>query len=237
MRPAGVLIYKRVAETLAEEITNGQFEPGAQLPPEPELSTRFGINRHTLRRAISVLSDMGLVTVEHGRGTFVSTGAVSYPVGRRTRFTDIIARQNLTPASKLIRSAIVPAKAQLAIDLQIETNTPCLMIEMLRFASGVPVSLASHFFEEARFPALAAAIETEGSLTKALHACGISEYFRRTTRISTRNATMEEAKLLRQAPTKPVLVTETVNVDEAGKPVEHGLIRSAADRLQMVFET
>ncbi|MDQ0472053.1 phosphonate metabolism transcriptional regulator PhnF [Labrys wisconsinensis] len=237
MRTSGVIIYKRVVDELVDDIASGKLEPGAQLPPEQDLSARFSVHRHTLRRAISVLSDMGLVTVEHGRGTFVTAGALNYPVARRTRFTEVISRQNLTPSSTVLRTAIVSAKSQLAADLQVGDGTPCIMIDMLRYASGLPVSLASHYFVQARFPTLIDAIESKGSLSRALKECGVEEYFRKTTRVSARSATMEEAKLLRQTPSKPVLVSETVNVDKDNGPIEYGVIRSACERLQLVFET
>jgi len=237
MRTSGVIMYKRVADELVDDIASGKLEPGAQLPPEQDLSARFSVNRHTLRRAISVLSEMGLVTVEHGRGTFVATGALNYPVARRTRFTEVISRQNLTPSSTVLRTAVVPAKSQLAADLEVEDGTPCIVIEMLRYVSGVPVSLASHYFVQARFPTLVDAIERKGALSQALQECGVEEYFRRTTRVSARSATTEEAKLLRQAPSKPVLVSETVNVDTDNMPIEYGVTRSACERLQLVFET
>ena len=51
------------------------------------LSERFGVNRHTVRRAISTLVEQGLLRVEQGRGTFVAEDVVEFVVGERTRFT------------------------------------------------------------------------------------------------------------------------------------------------------
>lgn len=237
MRRTGVAVYKRVADELAEQITGGELEPGAQLPTENELSARFSVNRHTLRRAISILSDIGLVNVEHGRGTFVTNGAMNYPVQKEMSFTDIIAKSSLLPESEFLRSARVPAKGLLAEDLGIEVGTECVMIEMLRFASKVPISISSHFFVAERFPDLADVMKENASLAKSLRACGVKGYHRKLTRISCRSSSEEETRLLRQPPTRPVLIAEVLNVDENDVPVEHAIIRSASERLKFSFET
>ncbi len=52
-------------------ILAGEFEGGQRLPSEPELSTRFGVGRSTVREAMKALSLKGIVEVSVGRGTFV----------------------------------------------------------------------------------------------------------------------------------------------------------------------
>jgi GntR family transcriptional regulator, phosphonate transport system regulatory protein len=237
VRTQGIAVYKSVADALAQEISSGILPPGSRLPPEPELSARFSVNRHTLRRAMSVLSDLGLVNVEHGRGTFVTHGTMNYPVRKEMSFTETISRSSLHPEALFLKSSLVPAKSQLAIDLEVDDETPCVMIEMLRSASGMPISLTSHFFVQSRFPDLAALVESNNSLSASLRQSGVDGYFRKATRISTRISTPEETKLLRQAPSKPVLVAETLNIDGHGHPIEHSVIRSASDRVQYIMET
>ena len=60
---------------------------GAQLPAESALAARFGVNRHTVRRALGVLAEGGLVRTTQGRGSFVEQGPIAYPIGPRTRST------------------------------------------------------------------------------------------------------------------------------------------------------
>ncbi|WP_309139727.1 UTRA domain-containing protein [Siccirubricoccus sp. G192] len=63
------------------------------------------------------------------------------------------------------------------------------------------------------------------------------DYRRLVTRITSRMPTPEEAALLQQSRNRPVLVTEAVNVDPAGLPVEVGFGRYAAGRMQIVVES
>lgn len=63
--------YLRIADALRAEIQTGELAPGAQIPPEAALVTRFGVALPTLRQAIAVLRTEGLVESRQGIGTFV----------------------------------------------------------------------------------------------------------------------------------------------------------------------
>lgn len=63
-----VLVYDK----LYELITNGSFPVGYQLPTEPELATKMGVSRVTLRRALALLHEDGLVSNVRGKGNFIT---------------------------------------------------------------------------------------------------------------------------------------------------------------------
>lgn len=60
-----------VAQLLAA-VSGGEHPPGSRLPPEAELAARANVSRLTLREAVKVLRDKGVLRVEQGRGTFVN---------------------------------------------------------------------------------------------------------------------------------------------------------------------
>ena len=57
---------------IESEILNNNLAPGEKLPTEMELSEMFGVSRASVREAIKNLSVKGLVSIQKGRGTFVS---------------------------------------------------------------------------------------------------------------------------------------------------------------------
>lgn len=62
--------YYSLMEDLKNNILNGKIKPGDKIPSENELSSTYGVSRHTVRKALSILENDGFVTAEHGRGTF-----------------------------------------------------------------------------------------------------------------------------------------------------------------------
>src|SRR3546814_2598248 len=77
-RGGGFALWRQIAHTLGEEIARGDHPPGSRLATEAELSTRFAVNRHTVRRAVAELGAQGLLRVEQGRGTFVQENVIDY---------------------------------------------------------------------------------------------------------------------------------------------------------------
>lgn len=71
-KESGKSKYYSLMETLKEEILSGRIQAGEKLPSENELSRSYGLSRHTVRKALSILENEGYVTAQHGRGTFCS---------------------------------------------------------------------------------------------------------------------------------------------------------------------
>ena len=63
--------YRQLAGVLRDRIRSGELAPGRRMPSEKYLQDEFGLARETIRRALAVLRDEGLIEVRHGHGTFV----------------------------------------------------------------------------------------------------------------------------------------------------------------------
>jgi GntR family transcriptional regulator len=66
------LIYVQVADRITAQIESGQLAPGARLPAERDLAAGFGVSYDSVRRAMELLRERGLIVTVHGRGTFVA---------------------------------------------------------------------------------------------------------------------------------------------------------------------
>ena len=64
-------LYESVARTLQAEIAKGLYPVGSSLPTEAELRRRFSVSRHTIREALRILRENGLVSSRQGAGTIV----------------------------------------------------------------------------------------------------------------------------------------------------------------------
>ena len=235
-RASGLSLWRHIAHTLRQEIGGGTHPPGARLPTEAALATRFAVNRHTVRRALDDLSRHGLIRIEQGRGTFVAEDVLDYIVGPRTRFTEWIRRHNKEPSGRVLRLEETLADAAVAALLGVRPGARVVLLERLGLANDVPVSLTRHYFPQARLPGIRDALTDTARITDALASVGVEDYVRQVTRVTARAPTAAEATLLRMARTRPVLVTESVNIDRAGTVVECSAGCYPTPRVQIVFE-
>ncbi len=235
-RGAGTALWRQIAERLEADIVGGSRQPGEQLPTEQQMAAEFGVNRHTVRRAVATLAEQGLVRIEQGRGTFVQESVIDYRVKQRTRFSENVLQHKREPKGTLITIREEPAEAAVAKALEIRKGSPVVVVERVGEADGRPISVATHYFPKARFAHLADILRETGSITASMERVGVGDYSRKITKVTARVARAADARLLQQAPTRPILMTEGVNVDSLGRPVEYSVARWASDRVQIVFE-
>ncbi|WP_457031147.1 GntR family transcriptional regulator [Kitasatospora sp. P5_F3] len=74
-RPRQIPPYRLAAAELAKEIRAGAYDTDTPFPSEPALSERLGMARMTIRRALEVLRDEGLITTRWGAGSSVVPAA------------------------------------------------------------------------------------------------------------------------------------------------------------------
>lgn len=234
-REAGVAVWRQIAGVLEGEIASGALAPGLKLPPEARLSVRFGVNRHTVRRALDELSRNGLIAIEQGRGSFVRDDVIDYAVGVRPRFSEWIRAHNKEPSGRTIALDERPASEPAVSALGIAEGEAVVVLERLGFADNRPVSFGTHHFPR-RLSGMIEALRLRATVTEALRDVGVADYVRRTTRVGARLPTTGEADLLRMPRTRPVLVTENVNVGPDGAVVEFGITLYPTPRVQLVFE-
>ncbi len=237
VRQDGVTIWRQIAEQVKADIEAGTFSPGSRLPAEPALAKRFGVNRHTVRRALDELARAGLLRVEQGRGTFVTEDVLEYMIGSRTRFTEWIRRHNKEPSGRLLQLGVINADRAVADSLGIIPGEKVVLLERLGLADGIPVSLARHHFPAGRLPGMLESLRGPGGITEALRRVGVADYLRQVTRVSARLADAREAELLCIPRSRPLLLTEAVNVDRSGLVIEYGAARYPTPRVQLVVES
>ena len=64
--------HQNIVRTIEKLIRNGGLKPGERLPAERQMAYSYGVSRNTIREAIKVLTENGIVTSRRGAGTFVA---------------------------------------------------------------------------------------------------------------------------------------------------------------------
>ena len=234
-RHAGLTLWRQIGSAIENDIRAGRLPAGQPLPTERELAKRFTVARQTIRRAMADLERQGIISIQQGRGTFVLP-TISYQLSKRTRFSANLLASGHEPSREMLACSQVAATRDVARHLELADHAPVTLAECIGRADGVPILTSEHWLPHARFPDLVDAIAETKSITAALQRAGLGDYTRRKTNITTRLPTSEEAERLQQPVDMPVLVTESVNVDPDGCPVEYAITRFAGDRVSLCVE-
>ncbi len=237
-RQTGVALWRQIADRIRLAISNGDYDATGMVPPETALAAEFGVNRHTVRSALAALAEEGLVRAVQGRGTMIERKErVSYPISRRTRFSQGLARQVKEIGTKLLGHRQVPASGEVAAALGLAPGSPLVELRTVSSGDGRPLSASFSYFPSERFPKMAEHYARLGSVTKAFAAQGLDDYVRAWTEIVSRHADAEELALLKLSPGAIVMEAQSVNADLDGRPVEYSRTRFAADRMKLRIET
>lgn len=135
-------LYRQLSDTLQEQIREGNYPPGTQLPSERDLAADYGISRLTVRRAIEVLKRAGYVVVYQGRGAFVSrhtdqNAARVFLGGLSERGFPI----DQTTSSKLLDTCVMKADQATIEPLGLHPGEEVIRIRRLHNIDDVPAAL------------------------------------------------------------------------------------------------
>lgn len=228
-------LWTSIALSLTGDIAEGRYQTGDQLPTEAQLAARFGVNRHTVRRALASLAEQGLVHARRGAGVFVTSRPTDYPIGRRVRFHQNIAAGGQTPGKRMLSVQTRSADTREAEALNLAEGDPVHVCDGLSLVDGQPVAIFNSVFPAARLPGLIQALEHTASVTQALRQCGVPDYTRQSTRITAKLANSVQSQHLLVPEGAPIIRTSSINVDPNGQPVEYGRTWFAGDRVTLTL--
>jgi len=235
VRRAGIALWRQIQSHLEREISDGTLKPGDKLPTEQDLARQFAVNRHTVRQAIGALEEAGQIRVEQGRGSFVREPVIDYRLSSRTRFSENIGKLRRSPGGRLLRAERVTLEDDIARDLALPTGSRAILIERLTEVDGRVIGRALHYFRP-ELTGLIDAYRRTGSITTSLQEIGVGDYRRLWTRIQARMPTAEDAMLLGLPRNRPVLLTESLNIDSAGRPLEYGYTKYSSDWVNLIVD-
>jgi DNA-binding GntR family transcriptional regulator len=224
--------YLHIANAIADEIGAGVYRSGDQLPTEPQLRTQFGVSPMTVRRAINILLDRGLVTTTQGKGTFVRSLDMAEAIFRLQDITDLWT-DDVSSDVLLLEARIIPADQQVAAILERSPGDPVVYMRRLVKRKGVPlIYQLEHVVYDERRPLVEAQLRItslEGLLSSA-HAQGMPSG--RLT-IEAVSLGAEAADILGLAEGSPAFCLESLFSDFEGHPVSWGRFLCRADQFRL----
>lgn len=139
--------YIKIHDAIKKDIDEGVWLIGDRLPSERDLADHFEVSRMTLRQAVTLLVEEGILERRVGSGTYAASHRVRDKMRGTTSFTEIVHSQGKTPSSKLISYQRQLASDTEIKELQLEPSDYVIRMERIRYADNIPL-----VFEVASIP-------------------------------------------------------------------------------------
>lgn len=230
-------LYRQVAERIVSEL-GPSLATGDRLPSERTLCERFEVSRVTLRSALSLLADTGVLNPAPARGWFVAAplvtaGSASSPTGWLLGFTELAASMGQATSATVLRADVRPATLDEADSFSIVAGAPVFDLQRLRHLEGlviavdhsrVPLSLCPTVSDHDY--ATASLYHVLRSAPAAVHP-SVADYA-----VEAVAATDRDVELLELEADIPLLVARQQTRDQHGRVCELGATRYRGDRFR-----
>ena len=215
----------QVRDRLEDAIRDGALRPGERLPGEHELAERLSVGRSTLREALRLLEQDGMVEVRHGKGRFVSALATlraERPVTEFESVTEMLSGLGYSVSNRVLRIEETRATVEQTHALGLPPGSPVIVLERLRMHGEDPLIYSLNVIDRTIVPGAIADHDWSSSVIELLAKLGF--------KVVSSAATIRAAALPETAAVAMsglaegswLCITETCVTDE-GRPVLHAV--------------
>lgn len=230
LRDKAVPLYYQIETILRRQILEGEFLPGSNLPSEDMLAESFQVSRITVRQALSLLEQDGLIVRQRGKGTFVSQNARSVESPKLTGQMEDLISMGIKTTTKVLDLSMQEVSERIGDRLRLGKAAKVLRIEKVRMVEEEPFSYVLNYLP----PDIGEKITADDLVTKPLlmileEKLGI----RPIEAIQSIEATIADAvvaPLLQVRVGEPLLKAERTVFDEHQRPVEYVWVLYRADK-------
>ena len=228
-------MYDQLRQLILDGISRDGLQPGDPLPGEHRLCEQYGISRTVVRQALAQLEHEGVVERIKGKGTFVAPPRTSESlVHTLVGLFDEVQRRGGQVRSDVLRHEVIDADAEVAAALELEPESPVVILTRLRHVDGQAWSLSTTWMPlDVGAPTLDADLR-DSSLYALLADSGVVA----THGVRSAEATVasrEQAALLGVSAGSALLRLRSVSRDESGRPIEFFVAYHRGDRSRFEF--
>lgn len=224
--------YRQVAEGLRMRIAKGVYGPGGTLESEAELGRLFGVSRITVRKALDLLREEGIVTSRKGSGWSIAVDPVRQMLGTFPTVEASLRDDGVAFRRRVLEFGFVSAPSEVAGPLELHHGGEVLRVRRLNFADEHAFDLVTTWVPAALGGPLSRAEVEQHGVFGSLKRHGVELVDIRQS-ITASLADQEEAGLLEVVPGSPILVLDQVTTGADGAPVKLSEHRYPAHRVHL----
>lgn len=225
-------LYQQLADSLRDKIYEGKYAFGDKLPSERSLAEKFGISHLTVRKALAILEEEGMLLRVQGKGTFVRAQKYSIDMQHLDGFSSMFGQQGITITNKVLYSGVREAGFKYSRIFGIPREEPVFELIRLRQNGEDPVALEYNILPTKRVPHVEEYDYSLYSLWDVYRQTGI-QLVEENQKLEIVKVYNPQADLLNVEEGADVLMLSSTALDLSGKVIECTKIYDNAKR--MVF--
>lgn len=217
------LVYRKILADLKQRIQNDEF-PTQKLPDERSLMVEYDVSRSTVKRALNIMANQGIIFKKRGSGTFINplyqkNQTIFQYEGSNLGVTDSFKSDGKIPSIKLLEFRVIPASEELQTELFLNPGDFVYEIKRLRSFDDQPFMIELGYIPIKVAPGLS--VETvEGSIFNFLESSTGKTVTKSFMTIAAEPSTTEDQELLNLKPVEPVGIMEGIFFLDDGTPFE-----------------
>jgi GntR family transcriptional regulator len=134
----------QVRDGIRHFIADRGLKPGDPFPSEQELATSFEVSRPTLREALRLLEQDGVLDVRPGNGRFLSVlPTIQRPITRLEGMTELLQEIGYRVSDRVLSLNVRPASSEECSALRLEPNSEVIHLERMRLQDDEPLTFSS----------------------------------------------------------------------------------------------
>lgn len=212
--------YARIIKIINARIADQTYKPGELLPKQEELASELSVSRMTVKRAMDILAEDGVVIPQRGIGTIVRKQP-GRPAGQLpvNAYEGLSKDLGVPVTSKVLYFDIHFPDPKVQEALELEANDPVYEIKRLRIVNGQPYGLEHTFLTMKIIPNLDkdALLGSFYTFLKEERGLKVGSQYRM---ISAEKAGDDDVEYLGSEPNEPVLQVEQTTYLEDGRPFD-----------------
>lgn len=229
-----MLKYEKIAFDIKEEILSEKYKPNEQLPFEKELCEKYNVSKMTVKKALDLLVNDGLIIKRRGSGTFVKdiTEKEIQRIIEKKQFSGLTTTSiGHKVTSKVLEFKIINATKEIADILKIEEDEFIYFVHRVRYVDDKAVVIEKTYIPLNLIPGMKLADVKKSIYGYIKDKLGLNIQSAHSTVRAMKSDELDR-KYLNLEKDEPILEVERVAYLDNGKVFEYSFSRHRYDKFE-----
>lgn len=230
-------LYQKIYSEIKKNIFEGVFGQAEKLPSENELCSIFNVSRITIRKALDMLTEDGLVVKIQGKGSYANaSNKMLGQIEATSSFSEFATAQGKQHNSTILKREILQDK-YIAEKLNLAADKDLIFIQRILTLDDVPLMLDKAWLPASLFPNLLTEISEKKSLYETLSSIYHEKVVDSRKELNVSLPKNKQAQFLEVAENTPLFIVNKVALNQYNIPIEFSQLTVRGDKMTYLIDS